>query len=142
MNMKKYIAYIGILIVGLILGAVFFGNSNEEATHSHEKVAQETQMWTCSMHPQIMQPEPGDCPICGMDLIPAISGDDGLSADQFRLSKNALALANVQTTIVGSVAEKGNTIKLSGRIVENGIHLIGKFFSRIVQDGIQRFFKS
>ncbi len=119
MNMKKYIAYIGILIVGLILGAVFFGNSNEEATHSHEKVAQETQMWTCSMHPQIMQPEPGDCPICGMDLIPAISGDDGLSADQFRLSKNALALANVQTTIVGGVAETGNTIKLSGTIVEN-----------------------
>lgn len=119
MNMKKYIAYIGILLIGLVLGAVFFGNSNEEATHSHEKVAQETQMWTCSMHPQIMQPEPGDCPICGMDLIPAISGDDGLSADQFRLSKNALALANVQTTIVGGVAETGNTIKLSGTIVEN-----------------------
>lgn len=27
-------------------------------------------MWTCSMHPQIRQPNPGDCPICGMDLIP------------------------------------------------------------------------
>ena len=119
MNMKKYIAYIGILIAGLILGAVFFGDSNEEATHSHENIANETQMWTCSMHPQIMQPEPGDCPICGMDLVPAISGDDGLSADQFKLSKNALALANVQTTIVGSGSEAGNTIKLSGTIVEN-----------------------
>ena len=117
--MKKYIAYIGILIVGLILGAVFFGNSHEEATHSHEKVAQEKQMWTCSMHPQIMQPEPGDCPICGMDLIPAISGGEGLSADQFRLSKNAMALANVQTTVVGGVAEAGNSIRLSGTIVEN-----------------------
>ena len=119
MIMKKYIAYIGILILGLILGAVFFGSSNEEETHSHEKVANETQMWTCSMHPQIMQPEPGDCPICGMDLIPSITGDDGLSVDQFKLSKNALALANVQTTVVGGASNGSNTIKLSGSIVEN-----------------------
>ena len=119
MNMKKYIVYIGILILGLILGAVFFGNSNEEETHSHEKVANETQMWTCSMHPQIMQPEPGDCPICGMDLIPAMTGDDGLSVDQFKLSKNALALANVQTTVVGGNSNTSNAIKLSGSIVEN-----------------------
>jgi Cu(I)/Ag(I) efflux system membrane fusion protein len=119
MNMKKYIAYIGILILGLILGAVFFGNPNEEETHSHEKIANETQMWTCSMHPQIMQPEAGDCPICGMDLIPSMTVDDGLSADQFKLSKNALALANVQTTVVGGDSNASNTIKLSGSIAEN-----------------------
>ena len=27
--------------------------------------------WTCSMHPEISLGEPGKCPICGMDLIPA-----------------------------------------------------------------------
>lgn len=26
--------------------------------------------WTCSMHPQIRQDQPGQCPICGMDLVP------------------------------------------------------------------------
>jgi membrane fusion protein, copper/silver efflux system len=26
--------------------------------------------WTCSMHPQIQQPDPGSCPICGMELVP------------------------------------------------------------------------
>lgn len=25
--------------------------------------------WTCPMHPQIVQQEPGTCPICGMDLV-------------------------------------------------------------------------
>ena len=25
---------------------------------------------TCSMHPRILQSEPGACPICGMDLVP------------------------------------------------------------------------
>jgi Cu+-exporting ATPase len=35
-------------------------------------------MWTCPMHPQIRQPGPGTCPICGMALEPeAPSLDDG-----------------------------------------------------------------
>ncbi|MHB1093418.1 efflux RND transporter periplasmic adaptor subunit [Thiobacillus sp.] len=26
-------------------------------------------MWVCPMHPQILQDHPGECPICGMDLV-------------------------------------------------------------------------
>ena len=59
-------------------------------------------MWTCSMHPQIMQPEPGDCPICGMDLIPAEAGADGLCCRAIQNDrKRDELLANIQTTIVG-----------------------------------------
>ena len=118
--MKKYIIYIGILAVGLLLGWFLFGStSNGETAHNHEEAAASNQIWTCSMHPQIMQPEAGDCPICGMDLIPAEAGVDGLTADQFKLTKNALALANIQTSIVGYSKSEGNTVKLSGKIVEN-----------------------
>ncbi len=28
------------------------------------------QLWTCGMHPQVIQDHPGTCPICGMDLVP------------------------------------------------------------------------
>lgn len=28
------------------------------------------QLWTCGMHPEVIQEEPGQCPICGMDLVP------------------------------------------------------------------------
>ncbi|WP_298903053.1 efflux RND transporter periplasmic adaptor subunit [uncultured Psychroserpens sp.] len=118
--MKKYIIYIGILAVGLLLGWILFGNSsNKETEHNHTETIETNQMWTCSMHPQIMQPEPGDCPICGMDLIPAESGSDGLLVDQFKLTENAMALANIQTSIVGKGNVDGNTIKLSGKIAEN-----------------------
>lgn len=118
--MKKYIIYIGILAVGLLLGWILFGGStNKEEEHNHGKVAETNQMWTCSMHPQIMQPESGDCPICGMDLIPAETGADGLAADQFKLTENAMALANIQTSIVGNSKSENNGIKLSGKIVEN-----------------------
>ena len=118
--MKKYIIYIGILIVGLLLGWLLFGgSSNNEIEHKHNEVAEVNQMWTCSMHPQIMQSEPGDCPICGMDLIPAENGAEGLLADQFKLTENAMALANIQTSIVGNSMVDGKAIKLSGKIVEN-----------------------
>jgi Cu(I)/Ag(I) efflux system membrane fusion protein len=120
MKNNKIVIYIGILVVGVLLGWLLFGGStNEEIDHNHDAVAATNQMWTCSMHPQIMQPEPGDCPICGMDLIPAESGSDGLMADQFKLTENAMALANIQTTVVGKGNVEGNTIKLSGKIAEN-----------------------
>jgi Cu(I)/Ag(I) efflux system membrane fusion protein len=91
----------------------------ESDSHDHSGETAE-QMWTCSMHPQIMQTEPGDCPICGMELIPAESGADGLSANEIKMTKNAMALANIQTTTIGNViSESGNTISLSGKIVEN-----------------------
>jgi Cu(I)/Ag(I) efflux system membrane fusion protein len=118
--MKKYIVYVGIVLIGLVFGWLLFGNnSNEEANHNHNEASQTNQMWTCSMHPQIMQPEPGDCPICGMDLIPAEAGADGLTADQFKLTANAMALANIQTTVVGNGAIENGIIKLSGKIAEN-----------------------
>ena len=71
------------------------------------------------MHPQIMQQEAGNCPICGMDLIPATSTSEGLRVDQFKLTENAMALANIQTSVVGNGKIEDNTIKLSGKIVEN-----------------------
>ena len=118
--MKKYLIYIGILVVGLLLGWLLFGGSSvSEQSNEHELTQEENGMWTCSMHPQVMQPEAGDCPICGMDLIPAESSSDGLMADQFKLSENALALANIQTSIVGNSSATGNAIRLSGKIVEN-----------------------
>ncbi len=118
--MKKYIIYIGILVTGLILGWLFFGSSsNIETEHNHSEEIATNEMWTCSMHPQIMLAEPGDCPICGMDLIPAESGAEGLEADQFKMTENAMALANIQTSIVGTSMLDGTTVKLSGTIAEN-----------------------
>lgn len=32
--------------------------------------------YTCPMHPQIRQPNPGQCPICGMNLEPTIASED------------------------------------------------------------------
>jgi len=41
-----------------------------QAEQANSQPAEVVQMYTCSMHPQIQLPNPGQCPICGMDLIP------------------------------------------------------------------------
>ena len=118
--MKKYRFYLGTLLVGLFLGWLVFGNlSNENTMHKHIEIADKNERWTCSMHPQILSEAPGDCPICGMDLIPAETRAEGLLADQFKLTANAMALANIQTSIVGSGKAEDNEIQLSGKIAEN-----------------------
>ncbi len=43
------------------------GGADGEHDHSGEAAGQ---LWTCGMHPQVIQDEPGDCPICGMALTP------------------------------------------------------------------------
>ena len=118
--MKNYIIYFGVLLLGLLLGWLLFGSSSKnDPTHEHSEIVNNEQMWTCAMHPQIMKTEPGDCPICGMDLIPAENGAEGLLADQFKLTENAMALANIQTYAVGLDSDDKDMIKLSGKIIEN-----------------------
>ena len=120
--MKKRILYLGIaLLAGLGLGYMLFngGTSHSTSTEVHNHSAANPQQWTCSMHPQILRQEPGDCPICGMDLIPAESTASGLAPEQFKITPNALALANIQTSIVEGATTQGATQNLSGKISIN-----------------------
>ncbi|OJX83322.1 MAG: efflux transporter periplasmic adaptor subunit [Paludibacter sp. 47-17] len=104
-----YFRYGLILLTGLLLGwLIFSGNNRNQSSNqttveeAHDHGAEPT-VWTCSMHPQIRMEEPGDCPICGMDLIPLQttgSGDAAIDPNAIQLSVEAAALANVQTTIV------------------------------------------
>lgn len=122
--MKKNSVFVVVAaVVGLLLGYLIFGsNSSDEVSadgHNHSEEMASGQMWTCSMHPQIMQPEPGDCPICGMDLIPASSSDEGLAMGQIRMSNNAMALAGVETMTVGAGMVGEGRVKLSGKVAIN-----------------------
>lgn len=108
-----------LLVFGVILGATFCGGS-EAPSDSPAEAATAGDVWTCSMHPQIRQGEPGQCPICGMDLIPvsASSGSQG-AGNRIELSERAQMLAKVRTTEVRRQGDKGAEIRLLGRVEAN-----------------------
>lgn len=107
------------LVLGLLAGWLIFGKSSEENHEGHEhttvEVAGET-MWTCSMHPQIRQNEPGDCPICGMDLI-ALEDETDSNIDPMAISMSptAIQLASISTDLVGS-ADPVKSVRLNGKV--------------------------
>lgn len=94
-----------ILVLGLFLGWLLFGNSSNGRGETTEHVHKDAngQIWTCAMHPQIRMDKPGKCPICGMDLIllKADTKDTAtIDLNAVQLSEEAVALANIQTTII------------------------------------------
>jgi Cu(I)/Ag(I) efflux system membrane fusion protein len=101
------------------LGGWLLGGSKAPAlgseTHAYEPA--ET-IWTCSMHPQIQQAEPGQCPICGMDLVPvekSVAGDED-NAGRVSLSERAKILARVRTTEATHLGSGRVERRLLGRV--------------------------
>ncbi len=102
----KFIAgLIVTLVFGLVIGR-FTRSTHSPDDHAPalsvaSTQAQSPSVWTCSMHPQIQQPGPGKCPICGMDLIPLDAGgtSNDIGPRSLAMSPSAIALADIQTTI-------------------------------------------
>lgn len=75
---RRHLITLGVLaavLIGLVMAVVWWPKVSGEAATGSE-------VWTCSMHPQIRMPQPGSCPICGMKLIPTSklkTGKDGAS---------------------------------------------------------------
>ena len=64
MKATKQIIATGIVagIVGLVVGWGL-GGSDTPSGRVPAAVTEQDETWTCSMHPQIRQPKPGQCPI-------------------------------------------------------------------------------
>ena len=119
MNKKYIITALIFLLAGLLGGKLLFSDKSVSKKQTTTEKTEAQAHWTCSMHPQIDLPEPGQCPICGMDLIPK-TDDAGVTATQIKLTENAMALADIQTIKAGTTtgSEKG-TVTYPGTIAVN-----------------------
>ncbi len=97
--------------VGYAIGRARGKTSAGQAAAAKRKVKH----WTCSMHPQIERPGPGQCPLCGMDLIPVYAGGDEDEGERtLSMSEASRKLAEIQWTSV------------ERKFVEAEINLVGK----------------
>ena len=133
LTLRRLILLVVLLLIAFGLGTVIGRrgcSSSEPGTegaaetgHGHGEHEQ-ARVWTCSMHPQIRMDEPGQCPICGMDLIPAATDDADGETDHddvstrgelVKLSPRAQALAAIRTVPVER-ASSHTELRLLGRI--------------------------
>jgi multidrug efflux pump subunit AcrA (membrane-fusion protein)/ribosomal protein S27E len=60
-----------LLLVAVTSAGVFFAGCSKDGDVNTAASAPEVKtLYTCGMHPQIIQDHPGNCPICGMKLTP------------------------------------------------------------------------
>ena len=70
MNSKLKLIFIGaLLVVAAGLGTFVAGCSRKPDTNDSKAASSKKTLYTCGMHPWIIQDHPGNCPICGMKLI-------------------------------------------------------------------------
>ena len=119
MKKQKLIRWAIIVILAFGVGYLFRGGdaTRHEMEHPHgEEASADIEFWTCAMHPQIHLPGPGQCPLCGMNLVPVTSGagDQVVGPREIRMSPAAVKLAEIQT------------VPVERKFVENEIRMVGK----------------
>lgn len=119
---RSYILALVFLTAGILLGW-FIGSIQRSSTvssaHEQQAVSANKEIWTCSMHPQIVREERGKCPICGMDLVLTTSREEDEDSSSFTMTETAMALANVETTLVSESQTSETPLMLSGIIKES-----------------------
>ncbi len=120
LNKREWILILAGLLAGLLIAVIVIPRGGHDDDHHGHAHADEHTEYTCSMHPQIRQDEPGDCPLCGMALTPVAQGG-GMSDDGpfvYTMSPQAVALANIRTEKVLERAS-GKEVVLTGRVSVN-----------------------
>lgn len=117
-NKNIIIIILGCLLFGAIGGYWLRGGGEEHPDYEHTHIDENGVEYTCSMHPQIRQNEPGQCPLCGMALTPVSSNSGNSSPFVLEMTPEAMALTNVQTSRVKSGSGTGK-LTLTGKIQVN-----------------------
>lgn len=108
-NKKTVKIIIVVLVILVVISGGFWGYTHFIKSKSSEVT--QSQVYTCPMHPQIVSDHPGQCPICGMDLVLKSNTEvekeqketgQTTNADlmEVKLSPSQQVLANVQTEVI------------------------------------------
>lgn len=93
---------VNFFFVLMLLSAISITSCKTKKTEPHVQAsAQEHVYYTCSMHPQVMQSQPGKCPVCGMQLIEVKKTMNG-NSDDILLNDEQIRLGNIKVDSITS----------------------------------------
>jgi Cu(I)/Ag(I) efflux system membrane fusion protein len=130
--MKYGLALIGISIIGIII--YFFSKKSD----NHSDMKHQNEVYTCSMHPQIIKDKPGNCPICGMTLIKKVTDNtasEDNSIDNLIKPTDNFIVGNYQTTTAIDTAFSSE-INLPGMVAfdpNSKVNIAARMSGRIEQ---------
>ncbi|MBI6600322.1 MULTISPECIES: heavy metal translocating P-type ATPase [Pseudomonas] len=104
----------------------YMGHSSHEAHQhtSHPTIsAPEGAAYTCPMHPEIRQPTPGNCPICGMTLEPVIPELEEEENPELKDFSRRFWWTLPLTVIVTVLAMAGHSLQLFHGTTQNWVEL-------------------
>lgn len=113
-NKQTIIIALVTLTVGFLVGNLLQSDHTDQPVSGHGHQHGEGEVWTCPMHLQIRQNEPGKCPICAMELV-KVDQDNSAESMSLKMSDAASKLAGITTEEV-RFNGTGKSIRLSGKI--------------------------
>ncbi len=97
--MNKYIKYgLALIVISIIGIAIYFFAKKSD---NHSEMGHQNEVYTCSMHPEIIRDKPGNCPICGMTLVKKVTENNSVddnSIDNLIKPTDNFIVGNYQTT--------------------------------------------
>ncbi len=94
---------LSMLILGFASGAslLLTGCGRSQTGAATADASKEQTLYTCGMHPQVIQREPGNCPICGMKLTPIRKQDATAGGPTAAPESSVIAIDPVTTQNMG-----------------------------------------
>ncbi len=132
--MNKYIKYGLAFIVISIIGIAIYLFAIKSDNHS--EMEHQNEVYTCSMHPEIIRDKPGNCPICGMNLVKKVTENNAVednSLDNVIKPTDNFIVGNYQTTtaIDTTLSGKINLPGIVGYDPNSSVNIAARMSGRI-----------
>jgi membrane fusion protein, copper/silver efflux system len=109
-----------VLVTAVAAGTLIVGCSPGHDQNSASTSPKEKTLYTCGMHPQVIQDHPGNCPICGMKLTPILKSpkDSASNVSEIAIGPGVIQNMNIRTATVRRGPLR-KTIRATGIIEHN-----------------------
>mgnify|MGYP000252247308 FL=1 len=132
--MNKYIKYgLALVVISIIGIAIYFFAKKSD---NHSEMEHQNEVYTCSMHPEIIRDEPGNCPICGMTLVKKVTENNSVednSIDNLIKPTDNFIVGNYQTTtaIDTTISSEINLPGIVGYDPNSSVNIAARMNGRI-----------
>ena len=123
---------INIAFLSFFLVATGCNNSKEKEDHTQHATETVQEIYTCPMHPEIIRDKPGNCPICGMQLVKKETGGEkiiGVSLETMLKPTNEFVISSIPVVTIRREEEQLE-IEALGKVNYDTRH-VGSISSRV-----------